>query len=837
MKRIIISLIFIIAAISSFSQSWNINQSFGSQRSRTQIKGVGAVTYGIQILTSFDDTTSANDLNLNNLPGLVILVGDTNYLRSQDGTRWIMIGTGAGDGGILSLGTSPFGLSIVNDSTYQADTSQLATLYALNDTAAAIRGDFWPLSGTASMTSSVTINGRPYAVNLNVDTLTFGDSVKFYHGSVTQFVMRGYGSKTPIIMGAPNSDGVHLYGNYGSSNLRIQDSTGHLLLNGISSGASSVFQLRTSNFNSKLRNILVSTISAYPMGMFGYGRNYGFQAYGDSLTLTLPDSSSSSSADWVLVGTALPSNEWKLRWRKQSDIAGGGTTYTIGTFDTETPSSDGAVINGSNEIVFQPASTSVPGMMTSAMYDQLDSLYQGLVQDSVSFHLNTGPGSYDSAYMLLYRFPDYATVDSVYMFLVPQSGASGDYWALTGTSTLTGETTIDADGNNLFFINGQDIDWISAYGRIGFAVRTDGQYYFGRDSVVFKTDSVYLEDASLAGASAGYVRTLVDPTTGSSYWAAPSGSSAVWGAITGTITDQTDLTDRYDPAYDSMYLVSSTEVAFVHIDGTEDTLSFTGGETYVDSIYRKAGQDSIFYQKNGTEYAILDSTGGGAASFIDLDDVPSSYSGQASKTVKVNAAANALEFVDSYSASEKGYQAMGSSLKAEALSTSIGTANQSVALTDGQRRVQPVYLSQAATLTGVKFYMRTQGNFTADNVNRVVLYTESSGTLTEVATSANDGDIWKVAAGSLSSVPFTSTYAAAAGLYYVGFIYNNSAQTTAPALAAITNLAGSTTGMSDLDFANNNKLSGFQSSQSDLTSPYTLSSASTSAQVFWFMLY
>lgn len=72
-------------------------------------------------------------------------------------------------------------------------------------------------------------------------------------------------------------------------------------------------------------------------------------------------------------------------------------------------------------------------------------------------------------------------------------------------------------------------------------------------------------------------------------------------------------------AYTSVYQIDAVTFALVRDDATEDTITIDGlAATYVDTIWRVPGEDSIRYTKGGTEYAIKDSVGtggGGASSF------------------------------------------------------------------------------------------------------------------------------------------------------------------------------------------------------------------------------
>jgi hypothetical protein len=60
---------------------------------------------------------------------------------------------------------------------------------------------------------------------------------------------------------------------------------------------------------------------------------------------------------------------------------------------------------------------------------------------------------------------------------------------------------------------------------------------------------------------------------------------------------------------DTLYKTSDSTFAFT-INNTLYSITMPGRTNFVDSIYRKAGQDSIFYRRSGVEYALQDQTGG-----------------------------------------------------------------------------------------------------------------------------------------------------------------------------------------------------------------------------------
>lgn len=100
-----------------------------------------------------------------------------------------------------------------------------------------------------------------------------------------------------------------------------------------------------------------------------------------------------------------------------------------------------------------------------------------------------------------------------------------------------------------------------------------------------------------------------------------------------------------------------------------------------------------------------------------------------------------------------------------------------------------IYLPVAATLTGVYWYQATQGSYTANNNNRVGLFTSDGTNLTNVASSSDDGTLWKAASASWGNKAFSSTYPAAAGVYWVLGLYCRSAAATAPVIGSHNSVA------------------------------------------------
>lgn len=182
----------------------------------------------------------------------------------------------------------------------------------------------------------------------------------------------------------------------------------------------------------------------------------------------------------------------------------------------------------------------------------------------------------------------------------------------------------------------------------------------------------------------------------------------------------------------------------------------------------------------------------------------------------------------------KAYQALGSVIKAETLGLSLPLLANGSALADNTARYMAVYIPRAMTVTGVKWYQVLQGNYTADQNNYVALYSYSGGTMTQVAISTNDGNIWKAATGTVASAAFTAPYAANPGIYFVGALYNNSAAVTNPNLGSFLLNASA---MGAGDFTNSARLSANVATQNTLPATQLMSGTTGNIIELWFGLY
>jgi hypothetical protein len=181
-------------------------------------------------------------------------------------------------------------------------------------------------------------------------------------------------------------------------------------------------------------------------------------------------------------------------------------------------------------------------------------------------------------------------------------------------------------------------------------------------------------------------------------------------------------------------------------------------------------------------------------------------------------------------------QGLGSQIKAQTFNAVEATTT--TGLVDGTARFNPVYLAKGQTITGVEYYQTTQGVYTSDNNNQVALYTvnAATGVLTRVAVSNNDGtNIWKQAANVTYKVPFSSPYVATAGVYYIGLLYNTSAQSTQPFILAKS--AANNPAQAALDNTGSLTKSMTAFAQTALATTYTASGLTTAATNPWVAIY
>lgn len=136
---------------------------------------------------------------------------------------------------------------------------------------------------------------------------------------------------------------------------------------------------------------------------------------------------------------------------------------------------------------------------------------------------------------------------------------------------------------------------------------------------------------------------------------------------------------------------------------------------------------------------------------------------------------------------------LGSVIKSEQVLNMQSFSGASIALAAGRLYVVPVYLPQTSTLTGVKWFQVATGSYTPGNYTGVALYTITNGTLTLLVSSSNTNTFSSSNTptnNTFASTSFSSTYTATAGTYYVGYVWNRTAQTVQPSIGQFPTIGG-----------------------------------------------
>jgi hypothetical protein len=192
-------------------------------------------------------------------------------------------------------------------------------------------------------------------------------------------------------------------------------------------------------------------------------------------------------------------------------------------------------------------------------------------------------------------------------------------------------------------------------------------------------------------------------------------------------------------------------------------------------------------------------------------------------------------FADIQEDSLNAYAALGGAVVAQVIGGHISNITNFRTMQDNGTDFTAIYIHRAMTVTGVKFFQATQGVYTADNNNKIGLYSYSGGTLTKVAESADNGNLWKGTPNNWRTQAFSSPYVASPGLYFVSALYNQSAQTTAPTIGAMAPVLNAT--VSTMDFTNSATFTGLAPTTNDLPASQSIGGLTVAVARPYFALY
>lgn len=176
------------------------------------------------------------------------------------------------------------------------------------------------------------------------------------------------------------------------------------------------------------------------------------------------------------------------------------------------------------------------------------------------------------------------------------------------------------------------------------------------------------------------------------------------------------------------------------------------------------------------------------------------------------------------------YSTLGSVIQAQSIPIEITTTGAN--MVGAREHFVAIYLTAGQTITGVKWFQTVAGDYTAADSNKVGLYSYSAGTLTRVAQSISDDDIFKNL--GLRSKAFQTSYTVTAtGTYFVALLWNRSAQVTAPTLSSGTAFTVSPI----LDFTNSAKLYSYVAGKVDFDATIASSALTLNQIPFWVAVY
>jgi hypothetical protein len=184
MKKIFL-FILILVSLKGFSQ-YPVNTSAGSANTLWYQQGGVGANLGFVYRMSYGDTAAANLSFIKNVPGHVIRVGDTLWMRNVLANTWLRQGPaiGAGSGTVTNVATGLWlgGGPITTTGTIQADSSDMAAYFLRRkDSGVSYTTPTWVTNAIAGITesdpSSIHLSGTS-ALTGNTDVVTNGNRFK-----------------------------------------------------------------------------------------------------------------------------------------------------------------------------------------------------------------------------------------------------------------------------------------------------------------------------------------------------------------------------------------------------------------------------------------------------------------------------------------------------------------------------------------------------------------------------------------------------------------------------------------------------------------------------------
>lgn len=394
--------------------------------------------------------------------------------------------------------------------------------------------------------------------------------------------------------------------------------------------------------------------------------------------------------------------------------------------------------------------------------------------------LNTDTIKLSTPYWLGYVYQDIAALSGV----ISVFGRTGVVTAQLGDYT----TTEISEGTNLYFTNARTIA----------AVLTG---YVSGAGTVAATDTILQAIQKLNGNTAALV----------------TGVSSV-NSLTGAVA-LTGTTDRLTVSAANVFDIAATYVGQASITTLGTITTGTWNGTAIAANKGGTGQ---------TAYTIGDILYASSTSALSKRAIGSTGNvlivsgGVPTWGTITGAATTDSDYITVY-------KKLGSGLIAETtfasfVVNSASSATNGVILTSQRAEFFPIIIPKTQTVTGVVWWQSVKGNYVASNENRIGLYTYSGGTLTLVASTANDSALWSgPTSQTMGAKALSSPYAAAAGVYFLGFLFSASSITTAPRILYANSPGAIEDNLLTLDFVNSAKILSYLGSQTTLPSSVAMS--------------
>jgi hypothetical protein len=129
------------------------------------------------------------------------------------------------------------------------------------------------------------------------------------------------------------------------------------------------------------------------------------------------------------------------------------------------------------------------------------------------------------------------------------------------------------------------------------------------------------------------------------------------------------------------------------------------------------------------------------------------------------------------------------------LTNAIGGSTFSSSLNSGLMQMTSIYVHKPMIVSGVGYMLATPGSYTASDYNGIGIYSfdKITKTYTLIASTPNDGNIWKVSSDTYFTKNLTTPVTLNKGTYFIAYLYNRSSFVNNPSLLALNPILGIST--------------------------------------------